>query len=1741
MFLQLLWEGYRLRVRKQYADESAEKAAIKQMKGQVVLQLLWWCTLVSLICLRAYDYLPSFVNSEIGLNCTLWLFLAMIRSEKEASIDKVPRDQVPTDLGTQFLGAVDQVTTDLDHDDNATVAFEGTPKFVSLSEKIARRRAANERLSVSEHRMHELKTEFISDPQWDTFRAFDFRHEYEEYLGDVLSDGAEGSLMEFFDEMVVALTPFAPKEFEDEFNELARPRPGDPANIQAPTYKGWPATKDGRYTDCLLRMRQGDVGYLRSRPSCGDDMAMRSDDVRVDLDRAEKMDTRLRECEARHEDLKKAQALLNRFAELGGNRTEEHAYGPKSVVLLMLVSAFCFWLGDESVDLALEGDDAVRQKLRNIKSDVLDSSNEFVSTLGFGSELFTWMAYFFAAVVMWMVWRLTQAAWRKHAWYCGRDWCDRQACWTWITCRSNRASEDEALTKKVYDFFSAGAPSDDPLLSDDDEMHGGGASRRVGINTDESSNIFPLAKYSSALSSPFPSKHKWDADQAKAYLLGHHDTEYDPEVREKLRKRSAMSTQEQNENPQRERCRNFTKMLKLDRKLDNAVQDYSKTVPEDADNKQDLVKMHRIQKLTEEVKELASKDIDIGSGTDAAQLAAEFDDLMQPPRRLTIGEAKLQLATWIDLQQWWVHYEFMRHVEGLKKECRHSGYKSRVHSHRDEDRKIPASLVARGIVGLSQAYAHKSATSGYYGRKLIIFIAAICAMSPYLHYLLLGCKEFEFLSTRECAFTPPEGMDFSAGDGSFSQDEMDAIGINRSTFQNHNGTGYIEPSELCAELRVPSCEDVEFCSPRVETRTCNPSDFELICHILAGVVEMSLVYTIFKDILAVLERFWMNLKCVEYFSQITPWPGMQSHLRFQHYGLLPTFQLSCPENVRAWNKIRIYCASFNKDSYAHEQLIVTYAFLLTMVATAIKIVGIFNGSVFRVADDDPEIVDTMAIKIIILQLLSGFFVGSILWTGMQTTRLQEHGLRHILMLSKAQHYHHAGTLYFSGTKNVTMLVPVNATIGFLQKQIERKLGIAVAHQRIDTHMSSAEDPRGGLMLRHKLQKEHERARDVLLKKKQALLKAKRQVEVEEVRLDQEEMDAQIPSSDVDVEASLSPGDRRRKRDKKLIKAHKVVKEQTDAFGTAERSQLAWLQDMQWRYDQLSTPHDLAQLYDKSANHLRSKDHTEGSKDREDNEEEFEQLEWLRALKDSDKKWPKLKTDDPVKQLLEASPRLYTSARKFPTMESPESQRRRGSFRGGSSMTPSSVRVEWTDEDAKHSIRLQGLRATTESQRNRIEEDIRGCFGGFLAHEQAIRFHPGKGGPFACWATVTFDTHKEAKKVRENALKFGLRGWGQDDSKSPLSSFGGKQAKACPWKFLPAEAQERWSSWLCERDPLSGSKGVLDVRRQTFSKSSGNATGITVCRLSHLNIKPQDGQQDKYLKYQVEVRDGQDIKLTKLDLDATDRQQKLDDGVLVVEWQKSESESGGGSNGSEQELSESNASGWDVVAESNSWRMERSPRDSINAYNGSRRFDRRGSDSSYSSIASESSDGSLMTESSIGSAQTSPAGLGGGMHTPAPRENQFKLEPMSTHSDIDAQMLTGDPLSAGVHHAHSAGSYNNRQSLASEAPTLRSTAEMSTQQEIRQDLWRRKEELGYMLDALADVMEEERIPPNLRHLPTVEDTRPTIEVPWYGPVPLTGLLFNAVLSLVVTGLGTTATAIYGSTLGDSTEHVAAGRG
>jgi hypothetical protein len=60
-----------------------------------------------------------------------------------------------------------------------------------------------------------------------------------------------------------------------------------------------------------------------------------------------------------------------------------------------------------------------------------------------------------------------------------------------------------------------------------------------------------------------------------------------------------------------------------------------------------------------------------------------------------------------------------------------------------------------------------------------------------------------------------------------------------------------------------------------------------------------------------------------------------------------------------------------------------------------------------------------------------------------------------------------------------------------------------------------------------------------------------------------------------------------------------------------------------------------------------------------------------------------------------------------------------------------------------------------------------------------------------------------------------------------------------------------------------------------------------------------------------------------------------------------------------------------------------------------------------------------------------------------------------------------------------------------------------------DAWRRLDTLRHMLDSLISLLEEERVPQ--RHLPMIEDTRPTIRIPIYGPLPLTTQLFAAVAS------------------------------
>jgi hypothetical protein len=65
-------------------------------------------------------------------------------------------------------------------------------------------------------------------------------------------------------------------------------------------------------------------------------------------------------------------------------------------------------------------------------------------------------------------------------------------------------------------------------------------------------------------------------------------------------------------------------------------------------------------------------------------------------------------------------------------------------------------------------------------------------------------------------------------------------------------------------------------------------------------------------------------------------------------------------------------------------------------------------------------------------------------------------------------------------------------------------------------------------------------------------------------------------------------------------------------------------------------------------------------------------------------------------------------------------------------------------------------------------------------------------------------------------------------------------------------------------------------------------------------------------------------------------------------------------------------------------------------------------------------------------------------------------------------------------------------------------------------------MRHMIDSLVAIMEEERLP--ITHLETIEDTRPTIRLPFYGPYPLTTALFASVTTVLFGAVSTSVTVL-----------------
>ena len=67
-------------------------------------------------------------------------------------------------------------------------------------------------------------------------------------------------------------------------------------------------------------------------------------------------------------------------------------------------------------------------------------------------------------------------------------------------------------------------------------------------------------------------------------------------------------------------------------------------------------------------------------------------------------------------------------------------------------------------------------------------------------------------------------------------------------------------------------------------------------------------------------------------------------------------------------------------------------------------------------------------------------------------------------------------------------------------------------------------------------------------------------------------------------------------------------------------------------------------------------------------------------------------------------------------------------------------------------------------------------------------------------------------------------------------------------------------------------------------------------------------------------------------------------------------------------------------------------------------------------------------------------------------------------------------------------------------------------------------MRHMIDSLVMIMEEERLP--FGHVKTIEDTRPTIRLPCYGPYPLTTALFASVATVLFGAVTTSITVLIG---------------
>ena len=312
-----------------------------------------------------------------------------------------------------------------------------------------------------------------------------------------------------------------------------------------------------------------------------------------------------------------------------------------------------------------------------------------------------------------------------------------------------------------------------------------------------------------------------------------------------------------------------------------------------------------------------------------------------------------------------------------------------------EKEKLQAYLVAESILALAHTQSKK-----LYATHLLC-IGIVCVLDALCHplkdivsgWLDVPCDEDV---SHRCVLN-------GTHDSSWSSPSIDLIDLCGDV--SYNETLALPCGEVC------DVESTVFFS-------CTPKVYEVLVRTISSIVGASLVFSIFCDLAEVIRGYQLRFVAIQYFSQLTPNQGSLTHLRKNHFGLLPTFEFTTKRNIIVWNRIRVFLQTYDQHNFSVSQHKITWILMIPVVFVIGKLVKYISGDpvdTFLAAEDfgewskyllrvdpTPEMVDTLIIKAILLQFMGGALICHMLYIGVCTTRLHEHDIPHILLLKKAE-------------------------------------------------------------------------------------------------------------------------------------------------------------------------------------------------------------------------------------------------------------------------------------------------------------------------------------------------------------------------------------------------------------------------------------------------------------------------------------------------------------------------------------------------------------------------------------------------------------------------------------------------------------------------------------------------------------------------------------------------------------------